>query len=78
MPRLLDPCEEAVRLRNLYTLIVTGEQPEGVRFSDEEIRYGKADLTRLERMIADADRACAIANGGSVKPRRYARRVSFG
>lgn len=69
----VDPCAEATRLRELRTSIITGQSEAQVRFGDEEVRYHKADMDRLDREIARYDAACR-ADG---KPARYAKRLRF-
>lgn len=72
-----DPCAELVRLKDLKTAIVTGQAEQSVRFGDEEVRYFKADLTALDRLIAATERDCALASGRPAPRRRYARGIRF-
>lgn len=72
-----NPCDEAERLKSLRTLIITGAQPSAVRFGEEEVRYHRADLGRLDLLIDEADRECAVSLGAPPKRMRFARRVRF-
>ncbi len=72
-----DPCAEAARLRELRTAIVTGQAESQIRFGDEEVRFYKADLPALDRLIASTERDCALARGEPVPRRRYARGIRF-
>lgn len=72
-----DPCAEAARLRDLRTAIVTGQSESQIRFGDEEVRYFKADLAALDRLIAETERACAVAQGRPAPRRRWARGIRF-
>lgn len=70
-----DPCTRATELRAIRDKLITGQ---GVQETDLEsgngtrqrVRFGMADLTRLDREIAAADRACDIKQGK--RPRRFA------
>ena len=72
-----DPCAEAARLRELRTAIVTGQAESQIRFGDEEVRFYKADLSALDRLIASTERECALSLGQPVPRRRYARGIRF-
>ena len=70
-----DPCIEAEELRAARRDLVTGQAVREVRFGEDQVSYTKADLPTLDRLIADAERRCAEAQG---KPRRRgARAVRF-
>lgn len=73
----IDPCAELVRLRDLKTAIVTGRAEQSIRFGDEEVRYFKADLAALDRLIAATERDCAAASGQPAPRRRFARGIRF-
>lgn len=73
----LDPCLEATRLRELLTALVSGEAVALTRFGEDEVRFHKGDPERLERLIADLDRACAIQIGQTPKRTRFAKRAAF-
>jgi len=66
-----DPCSEAEDLRAARRDLVTGQAVREVRFGEDQVSYTKADLPALDRLIADAERRCAEAQG---KPRRRAAR----
>lgn len=72
-----DPCAELTRLKDLRTAIVTGQAEQSIRFGEEEVRYYKADLTALDRLIASTERDCALASGQTPIRRRYARGIRF-
>jgi hypothetical protein len=72
-----DPCTELARLKDLRTAIVSGQAEQSVRFGDEEVRYFKADLAALDRLIASTERDCAIASGRPAPRRRFARGIRF-
>ena len=70
-----DPCQEAEDLRAARRDLVTGQAVRDVSFGDDRVSYSKADLPALDRLIAEAERRCAEAQG---KPRRRgARSVRF-
>lgn len=70
-----DPCAEAEDLRAARRDLVTGQAVRDVRFGEDQVSYTKADLPALDRLIADAERRCAAAQG---RPqRRAARGVRF-
>jgi hypothetical protein len=73
----VDPCAEAARLRGIRDQIITGGQVVRTRFDTEEVEFGKADLTRLETLIAQYDAACALQSGTPQPRRRYAKSMSF-
>jgi len=73
----IDHCAEARRLTELLTAIATGTSVASARFGDEEIRYHKADTTRLERLIEYHSQQCALSNGETPKRSRFAKRMAF-
>ncbi|WP_037373560.1 gpW family head-tail joining protein [Sediminimonas qiaohouensis] len=72
-----DPCQEAIDLRKIKRDLVTGREVSSTRFGEDEVRFTKADLGRLDAMIADADRQCAIQSGERPKRTRFAKGVRF-
>lgn len=70
-----DPCRAAKILRGLRIQISAGGQTETVRFGDDEVRYGKANLTALDEEIERLSAECAATSGG--RRRRFAKRISF-
>lgn len=77
MPELIDPCEEAEALRAARRDLVMGQAVSEVAFGEDRVRYGRADLAMLDRMIADAEAKCALVLGQTVKRRRYAMGARF-
>ena len=73
----VDPCAEAARLRELLTAMAAGGSVALSRFGEDEVRFHKGDPARLERLIAEYDRACAIQNGDTPKRTRFAKRAAF-
>ena len=73
----IDPCAEAARLRTLLTAMSTGESVALTRFGEDEVRFHKGDPARLERLIAEYDRACAIQTGTLPRRTRFAKRAAF-
>ena len=73
----IDPCAEARRLRELLTAMATGESVALTRFGEDEVRFHKGDPARLERLIAEYDRACALLTGEAPKRTRFAKRAAF-
>lgn len=82
-----DPCERAKQLSAVRDKLITGvsvvefrsDQGNGV---SRQMRYGTADIERLEREIAAAETACAAVTpvAGGNRPRRFAisvRRMRF-
>lgn len=72
-----DPCQIATCLRQAYTDLVGGRAEVLIRFGEEEVRYGKADFSRLERMIRDYEAQCAASKGLTITRTRFARRSGF-
>lgn len=70
-----DPCAAAKKLRGLRIQIVAGGQTEVVRFGDDEVRYGKANIAALDREIERLTAECQSITGGT--RRRYAKRIRF-
>ncbi|MFI3903759.1 hypothetical protein [Ochrobactrum sp. S1502_03] len=70
-----DPCTAAKKLRGLRIQIVAGGQTEVVRFGDDEVRYGKANIAALDREIERLTAECQSITGGT--RRRYAKRIRF-
>lgn len=64
-------CIEAARLQALYTAIVSGDSVQVARFGEDEVRYYKADLTALRRLIDAAQARC------TGKRRRFAMRGRY-
>ena len=65
-----DPCDRALRLRGLREALITGQAVTETRFGEDMVKFAAADLPALEREIAAADAACAIARGEAPRPRR--------
>ncbi len=72
-----DPCVEAAELKAIRRELITGEKAATVRFGEDEVRLTKADLPRLDGLIAAAEKQCAIAEGKIPKRTRYAMGVRF-
>lgn len=72
MPDLINPCEEAARLRAIRTAIATGDTVAQAGFGQDRVAYFKANLDLLEREITRLDRECAVAEGRSTKRTRFA------
>lgn len=72
-----DPCQEAIDLRQARRDLVLGEKASLVRFGEDEVRFTAADIDRLDAMIAEADKQCAIAEGRTPKRNRFAMRARF-
>ncbi|RAI01110.1 hypothetical protein DLJ53_18005 [Acuticoccus sediminis] len=64
--------ERFIRLREIRTAIATGDTVAMARFGDDEVRYFQANLSLLEREIADAEREADIEAGGKPKRTRFA------
>lgn len=72
----IDWCQRAMDLRAKRDDIVTGAGVASITTIDgKSISYTKADMAGLERLIAEADRKCAEANGQCRL--RYARGARF-
>ncbi|MGY6705915.1 hypothetical protein [Roseinatronobacter sp.] len=72
-----DPCIEAAELRKIRRDLVTGEKATSTRFGEDEVRFTKADLGRLDGLIAEADKKCAMLEGRAPKRTRYAMGARF-
>lgn len=74
-----DPCARAERLRGIREALITGQAVAETSFNNgNTVRYAKADLSALDREIAAADAACAIAQGAPApKRRRFAMGARF-
>ena len=66
-------CDRAARLRAARDAIVLGESVSEVRFGEDMTKFNGANLPALERLIREADRACAIERG-ETRPSRFAAR----
>lgn len=70
-----DPCLRAKQLRAIRDDIMLGKNVAETDFeagngTRRRVKFSAANLTMLNREIADADAACAARNGG--RPRRFA------
>ena len=72
MPDPIDCCAEASRLREVRTALASGQAVAESRFDLDTVRFHKADPARLDRLIEEADRLCAISQGERPRRRRYA------
>lgn len=70
-----DPCRAVKLLRGLKLQISAGGQAETVRFGDDEVRYGKANLAALDQEIERLTKECAAISGG--RRRRFAKSMRF-
>lgn len=68
----IDWCERARALRERYEALRDGESVAEVRFGEDMVKYGKADLDRLLADLREAERLCAEASGCAPRRRRYA------
>ncbi len=67
------PCAKAIRLRQIREDSATGQIITEARFGEDFMKYGKLDAGALDKLIEEADAACA-ASRGETKPirKRYA------
>lgn len=72
-----DPCIEAAELKKIRRDLITGEKASVVRFGEDEARFTKADMARLDGLISEAEKQCAIAEGKTPKRTRFAMGVRF-
>ena len=72
-----DPCVEAAELKKIRRELILGQAASTVRFGEDETRFTKADLPRLDGLIAEAEKQCAILEGRIHKRIRYAKGVRF-
>lgn len=70
-----DPCSAVKKLRGLRIQIVAGGQTEVVRFGDDEVRYGKANIAALDQEIERLTAECQMITSGT--RRRFAKRMRF-
>lgn len=70
-----DPCAAVKKLRGLRIQIAAGGQSEVVRYGDDEVRYGKANISALDQEIERLTAECQSSNGG--QRRRFAKRMRF-
>ena len=66
-----DPCALLRALKAARLRLATGALTVSVKSGDEEVSFSKADPVRLDRAIAEAERACAIASGQTPRRRRF-------
>jgi len=71
-----DPCTRLARLRKVREALITGAAVIETAFDGNTVRYAKADLPALERLILEAEGACARSLGDTSPPRR--RRFAMG
>lgn len=57
------PCDVLVALRKAEMKIVTGNQRLTVRFEEDEVTYGKANIAGLRDLIRQYDGLCRAAKG---------------
>ena len=73
----VDPCVEAADLRRVRRDLITGQAVSETRFGEDMVKFTRADLGRLDTLIAEADAQCAIQRGEKPKRRRYAMGARF-
>jgi hypothetical protein len=70
-------CEQLETLRAARLKIISGGGEAQIRFGDEEVRYHKADIGRLDREITRLEVECNGGAGGHGRV-RFAKRAVFG
>lgn len=76
-----DPCARALALRGAYYGLISGSSESLIRQStpegDQEVRFAKSDLSRLQSELTAAEAECATKNGVEVpdRARRFAIRA---
>lgn len=68
----IDWCARHTELVSIRDAVDTGKAVKSARFGEDEVQYFKADLSRLDRLIEEAARKCALASGAKPTPRRRA------
>ena len=56
-------CERLAALKKARDDIAMGKQVSETRFGEDGVKFGRADLTELNRLIAEAAKECAIEEG---------------
>ena len=77
-----DPCGRAAALKAARDRLVAGEGTQEVEIESgngvrKRARYARADMDRLDGLIAEAAAACARSLGLRARPRRRAMGVRF-
>lgn len=68
----VDPCTEHAELVAIRKALVSGKAVKTARFGEDEVERFRADLSRLDQLIAQAARDCAAASGKRHTPHRRA------
>lgn len=71
-----DPCAVAAALEKIRLTIVTGGAVEVTRFGDDEVRFTRASVDRLDALILDYRNRCALV-GNPNRKRRFAKRFTY-
>ncbi len=74
-----NPCDRLARLLAVREALITGQAVTETRFGEDMVKFTPANLTELDRAIAAAGTACAIARGETAPAprRRYAMGARF-
>lgn len=72
-----DPCVRADELRAVREKLIMGQGVAQADTGDGSVSYTKADLPRLDRLIAEYDDQCAALNGTKPVRRRHAMGARF-
>ena len=75
LPDFNDPCAVYAKLQAAHYRLVTGGAAQSIRYTSgggqtEETTFHKADLTKLESLMAKAKAECEAISDG--KPKRFA------
>lgn len=71
-----DPCAMASALRLVRLRVLAGDQEEGARFGQDEVRFTRANIDKLEAEITRLEGLCAAKTPGATR-RRFAKSISF-
>jgi len=71
----IDHCAKADELRQKREEIISGESMVRGKFGEDDIQFARADLPRLDRLIAYHESKCAEQSG---KPRIRRRAITAG
>lgn len=72
-----DYCVELADLKRVRRGLITGQAVSETRFGEDMVKFTRADMNRLDQLIAEAETQCTIQSGGKPKRRRYAMGARF-
>ena len=63
------PCDVVLALRKVKMKVASGGQRLTVKIDDDEVTYNRANIDGLDKLIAEYEGLCRVANGQKVRRR---------